>query len=100
MEALVFYIILILLSIDFWFQSQGIGIEKRKVVTNPDDRDFHSVFRREGIIIDEETYKGVVEFVSENNIEAAEYLMMMRCKTPVANIREAVAELCHAMRGW
>jgi len=94
-----FYIILILLTIDYWFQSHDIVIEKRKIATHVEGIDFHSVFKREGVDVDEETYEEVCEFVEENNIEAAEYLMMMRCKSPVAKIRETIAELCSEMRG-
>lgn len=99
MEAALFYILIILLSIDYWFQSNGIGIEKRKVATSPEDFDFHSIFKREGVEVDEKTCREVCEFIEENNIEAAEYLMMMRCKSSLTKIRETVAELRFVMRG-
>ena len=99
METAILYILLIIISIDFWIRSQGIVIEKRKIAHPHAIDDFHSVFRREGIEVDENTYNDVCRLIGESNVEAAEYLMMIRCKEPVKKIRDAVAELFIEMRG-
>ena len=89
--------IIVILSIDFWLRSHGFHFTSKK--RHPAPHDYHKAFKHEGIDLDEQTYKSVIKFMEEGNIEAAEYLLMIRCKSPLANVRHAVDDVYEDMYG-
>ena len=98
MELLAVYTVFVVLSIDAWLRAQGFRVRAVRRGPQPPE-DYHRLFRRYGIELDEVAYRNVVRFVEEKNIEAAEYLMMMRCDSPLVTVRESVAELSREMSG-
>ncbi len=89
--------IIILLSIDYWLRNSDFHFTFKK--HHHRSPDYHQAFTHEGIELDEPTYKSVIKFMEEGNIEAAEYLIMIRCKCPLKKVRHAIDDVYENMYG-